>query len=873
LLRTLQQNKFIGNGLIKPVRHKVFFFLVLLISFSLRHLNAQTLSGDTLKNVKADTLSSADYSDELSSRVEYFAEDSIVGLPGTGKVYLYGKSRVVYEGVEMKAAVIEIDYARNIMSAYGQKDSTGKLIDNPVFTEGSQDPMGADRIMYNLKTGKGKIFNALTKQGELLVIGKEIKKDSTNVVYMKNMRCIPCQEADARTVFVASKAKVIPDDKIVTGPMYLEIGGVPTPLGLPFGFFPNTKKQHSGILMPAPGKSGAFGFFLQNGGFYWGINDQTDMVIQGDVYSNGTFAVRTTNNYKVLYKATGSLNLSYSKFNIGDPDIKSQYKQRAAYSVRWRHTQDNKLNPSVSFNADVNYQSNQNLSRLSAGSTEQFLQSQFISNIAFAKSFKNGLLSLTARQEQNTQTRMMTIVLPTLSYYLNAFYPFKNESHVKQTAIDKIKMSYRVEATNQITGKDSLILKGDWLDNLRYGLNQSIPISTNFNILKFITATPQLDLSSMMTTKTARKNYVEELISTKDGEHDSLVTSVKTNTVKEFAMGYDARFSTNFSTKVYFDYFFRKGNLTQIRHLMIPNITYSYRPDFGAEQYGFWKQVQLDSFANRGYYSIFENSVYGGPARGKTNSMGISLSNNVEAKLKQKTDTGTTFRKVKLLQDLNLNTSYNFAADSFKMQPINVSARTVVLKYFNVVATSLLDPYAYDHTHNRRMNEFAYDHGEGLVRWAQASLAVSTGFGSNMLQALQRAKEKPRLSSGVESGIQNDLNAGDKLAWNLNISYVLGLTNANDRRMQPIHTIQFSGDIQPTKYWKIGMSSGYNLEKQTLSRTQFNVTRDLKCWQAKIEWVPFGIGQHYSIGVNLKASMLSDINLKKQGIPKYTSVN
>lgn len=847
--------------MIKPSHTKVVFFFVLLISFSIRHLNAQVLPQDTLKKAKTDSLPAEQFSDELESQVIYSAEDSIVSLPATGKVYLYGKARVVYGGVEMEAEVIEIDYQTNVMSAYGRRDSIGKMLGSPIFREGSQPPMEAEKIMFNLKTGKGKIFNAMTRQGELLVIGNEIKKDSNNVVYMRNMRCIPCEEADARTVFVASRAKVIPDDKIVTGPMYLEIGGVPTPLGLPFGYFPNTKKQHNGILLPTFGTSRQFGYNLQGAGFYWGISDQTDMVIRTDLYANGSFGVNTTNNYKVLYKATGSTFLSYNRYNLGDRDVQSSYSQRSAFAVRWRHTQDTKLNPSITFNADVNYQSNQNLNRLNAVSNDQFLQSQFISNIAFSKSFKNNsLLSLTARQEQNTQTRRISVVLPAITYYVNSFNPFKNKAHVRQTAIDKIRMSYRLESSNVLSGTDSTLFKGDWSKELRYGLSQSVPISTNFNIFKYITATPQLDLSSMVSPTSIRKSFVYENIGSKDGARDSIIGVVKTNTLQAFAVGYDARFSTSFNTKVYFDYVFRKGKVRQIRHLMIPSLNYAYRPDLGAEQFGFWKQVQQDSLGRKGYYSIFENSVYAGPARGRTNSLGISISNNVEAKVRRQTDTGSTFVKTKILQDLSIGTNYNFAADSMKMQIITASARTTLFKYFYLLAGSTFDPYAWDHALQRRVSAFSYTKGQGLARWVNGNLAINTGISSSMIEEFRQRK----LKDDPAKKKTTELSAPSKLAWNFSLAYRLDLTNINDRRLQPAHTLQLSGSLMPTKYWRLDVSTGFNFESRVFSRTQFTVTRDLKCWAARIEWVPFGVGKRYDVGISLKTSLLSDFKLRRQ---------
>lgn len=852
-------NKNISYGLTKALHTKVFFFVVLLISFSLSNLRAQSTKLDSTIVNNVDSLPREQFSNELEKQVTYHAEDSTVTLVEAGKVLFYGKAKVVYEGVEMEADVIEIDYKNNVMLAYGRKDSTGKLVGSPVFKESSQPPMEAEKIMYNFKTGKGKIFNALTKQGELLVIGKEIKKDSTDIVYMKNMRCIPCQEADARTVFVASRAKVIPDDKIVTGPVFLEVGGVPTPLGLPFGYFPNTKKQHSGILLPTYNRSAQFGYYLQNLGYYFPINDKTDMTVRADVYANGSFGINTTNNYKVLYKSTGNLFLSYNRYNIGDRDVRSSYYHREAYTVRWRHAQDNRKNPSITFNADVNYQSNQQTNRLTAGNTEQFLQSQFISSINFSKSFKNGALSLYARQEQNTQTKLTTINLPALTYFRNAFNPFRNAAHVRQNAIDKIQMSYRIEALNTLQGYDSLLLKGNWSDNIKYGVRQSIPISTSFNLLKYITVTPQVDLSAVVNGNTIEKSY-EKVYAAGDVLRDSLLTK----TIKKPALGYNGQFSTTFNTKIYFDYMYKKGKVKQIRHLMIPSVSYSYRPDFGSEQFGFWKQVQKDTLGNKAYYSIFDNSVYAGPGNGKSNAVNLRINNNIEAKIKQLTDTGVAYTKIKLIEDLQLSGDYNFAADSFQMSLLRLSARTTLFKNVSVNIGSDFDPYAWSHTSERRISDFAYNNGQGIARMVNSFVALTSGIGSNRIEAMKRARSKPQMSSGAERGIENDLDESGHLPWNLNLTYRVDFTNINDRKIQPTQTLQMSADFMPTKFWKLAVSSGYNFASQQFSSTRFTVTRDLKCWAALIEWVPFGIAKNYSIGINLKSAMLSDLKLERK---------
>ena len=849
-------NKIIPLGLIKPQHNKLVFFFALLISLWYNSLNAQSPQNDTLKKVSADTLRPPDDEGELlENMVIYEAKDSAVFLSETKQVLLYGKAHVEFGTTTLDAEFIEIDYSKNIVTAYGKKDSTGKSIGNPLFKDGEQE-MEADKIIYNLKSKRGKIYNALTKQGELLVIGSEIKKDSNNIVYMKDMKCIPCQAQDARTIFRAPKAKIIPDDKIVTGPMYLEIGGVPTPLGLPFGFFPNSQRQHNGILIPTFGNSATQGFNLRNGGYYWGINDKTDMIIRGDIYGNGSWALNTTNNYNVLYKSNGLAYIGYSQFNIGDRDIPLTYTKQKAYEVRWTHNQDNKSNPSVRFSANVNYVKNQAYNRINAINSGLFLQNSFQSNINFTKTFKLSSLSLNATHSQNSISKQVDLTFPSLTYNINRFYPFRREGAIKQTVLDKIGINYLLEARNTLSGKDTVgFFNENVLDSLKYGVRHSLPISTNFNLFKYVTVTPGLNLSSVMYTKYTQKDFANGKLST--------------TTNKGFVGAYDANFSTAFNTKVFFDYFFNKGKVKQIRHLLIPTVSYLYRPDFGKTQYGIWKSVQIDTFGTRSNYSIYQNSIFGGPAQGEQNAVSINLNNNIEAKLKQKTDTGFTYSKSTIMQNISLNTNYNFAADSFNMSVVNITARTKLFKYFDVNASSNFDPYGYNKTTGKRVKEFNYTYSSSgnFARLTNASFAVNTAFSSNMLEAAKKTRQAPVVTNGAEAGATKDLNESEKMPWNLNLYYVLALNNLDDRKLQPTQTLNFSGDLMPTKNWKIGITSGYDFTNQKLSYTSFNIYRDLKCWEARIDWVPFGLRKSYNLTINLKASMLSEFKIPKRSPP------
>ncbi len=821
----------------------------MLISLNVTQGFGQISTPDTLKKVVVDTLNTGNNDETLEEPINYSAQDSVVYLASINKVMLYGKAKVKYATMNLESEFIIIDYTKNLVTAFGKTDSLGKPTGRPDFKDGEQT-MRADTIKYNLKSKRGKIYNAFTHQGELLVFGEQIKKDSTNVISLKNMKCLPCQDEDARTIFRATKAKIIPNDKIVTGPMYLEIGGVPTPLGLPFGFFPNTKKQHNGILIPTFGNSQSQGFNLRNGGFYWGINDKTDMIINGDIYTNGSFALRTANNYNVLYKANGAINLAYSKFNIGDKDIPAQFSKQKSYEIKWLHVQDNKNNPTIRFSANVNYVNNQAYNRLNSINSAQFLQNNFQSNINFTKSFKLSTLSLNATHSQSSiGLKAVSISFPQLTYNVNRFYPFKRQNAVKQNAIDKIGINYLFEARNTLTGYDSTIFKGDLEKRMAYGIRHSLPISTNFNILKYITVTPALNFSSVMYTKSIRQQFITDVT--------TYTSTIKTDTVNGFVGGYDANFTTAFNTKVFFDYAFKKGKIKQIRHLLIPTFGYTYRPDFGKEQYGFWKSVQSNTIGGINRYSIFQNNIFGGPAIGAQNALSLNLSNNIEAKLRKKTDTGFVFNKSTLLQNISLSSAYNFAVDSFRLQPITLSARTILFKNFDVVASSNFNPYVYDNVSNRDIAKYQYNQTGQLARLTNANFAVNTNISSDKIAAAKKLRQAPNQSNGVEKGVKNDLNPNEKLPWNIALNYNLSLTNANNTRLQPTHALGCRADVMPTKYWKVGVTTGYDFTRQNLSYTSINIYRNLKCWEARIDWVPFGVNKSYFLTINLKSSLFN----------------
>jgi hypothetical protein len=818
------------------------------------------LPKDTTKTFKVDSLDDDEDLDPLEHQVIYNARDSIRYETKGNKVYLFGDGYVLYEDMNLKAEFIEIDNEKSTITAFGKIDSSGHMVGNPVMKVAGQES-SAKKIIYNLKTKKGKIYDIMTKEGDLILKGSEVKKDSNNVVYMKDLKCIPCEFEDSRTIFRAKKAKIIPDDKIVTGPMYLEIAGVPTPLGLPFGFFPNTKKRHSGILIPFYGNSDALGFYLKDGGFYWGINEKTDMTIRGDIYSNGSWGLRTLNNYLVNYKYNGSLSFGYSEFRNGEKEVPASYSKQKDISISWRHNQDLKNNPTIRFSSDVNVRTSK-YNRLNAQNTGQYLTNSFQSNITFAKTFKIGTLGINARHDQNTQTNLMNISFPELTFNVNRFYPFKNENRVKQNPIDKIGISYLFEARNTLSGADTSIFKGNVGDSLKYGFRHSLPISTNITLLKYFTLTPALNLSAVMYTKTTEKEL--------NTDSNRIYSTVNRN----FKTGYDANFNTSLSTKLFMDYIFKSKYIKQIRHLLIPSIAYTYRPDFGEEQYGYWKDVISDTInRNKTKYSIFENNLFGGPAQGTQNSLSVNLNNNLEAKIRKRTDTGYVFNKVSILQNLSFAGAYNFAADSFNLSLLSMTGRTKIWKFFDLVFGSTFDPYktvtkstidgnGIETFSSYRTKDYLFNSNSKLANFTNGNIAINAAFSSNLLTSMAK---KPDLTNGAERGATptSTAQAQEKLPWSLNIYYNVNFTKVFEK-LKDIQTLNFSGDVGITKYWKLGVTSGYDFTNRNLSYTSINLYRDLKCWEARIDWVPFGFRKSYSLTINLKTSMLSDVKIPRQ---------
>lgn len=791
--------------------------------------------------------------DAIESKVEYIARDSMRFDMSVEKIYLYGEAQVNYENIQLNADYIEVDLTKNTVTANGVEDSTGKMIGLPVFKEGAQE-YEAGKMVYNFDTGKGKISEVKTQEGEGYIKGNEVKKTGTEVLYIRNGYYTTCNLDDPHFSLATSKLKVIPGDKIVTGPTLMKIDDVPTPLALPFGFFPNSSGQSSGILIPTYGDSRQLGFFLRDGGFYWGINEYLDASITGDIYSLGSWATNVETRYRRRYRYNGNLNFSYS-------NILSTYREFPDFTesneffVRWNHSQDTKARPGTRFSANVNVGSRTNFQNNLNSFTSDYLTNTFQSGINYSNSFpsKPFNLSVSARHNQNTQTGAFNVTLPEVAFNVSRLYPFKSVGKIGnewwRSTYQNLGISYSGSATNQLSTNDTLLSINNF-DNLvkdfRNGVQHNIPISTSFKLLKHANISPSFNYSEVWAFKTIRRGF------------DPTTRTLEQDTLIGLERGGTYNFNTALTTKFYSMYNYRSKKLIALRHVMTPSISFNYRPEINTGE-----RTYTDTTGTEITYSIFEGGVYGSPNQRKSGRVGFGLLNNIEIKVKSEKDS-TGVKKITLLENLGFNSGYELTADSLNWSPLSFNGRTRIGQFLSLNFNGALDPYGLDSA-GRKINTTWQEQEGKLFRLTSASIALNFSLrGGNKANREKKKSSKFATEEELEY-INNNLDryVDFTVPWSLNIGY-------NIRYGKPAfeesitQTFNFSGDLSVTENWKVGFTSGWDFEQQEFTYTSLNINRDLHCWQMAIIWIPYGPRQSYNLTINVKASVLQDLKLNRR---------
>ncbi len=793
--------------------------------------------------------------DAMKSKVEYKAKDSIRFDLKLQQIFLFGESEVHYEDLELKAEEIESDMDSNIVIAKGKQDSTLKYVGEPYFKQSDKE-FYAHEIKYNFKSKKGLISDVKTQEGEGYIHGQKIYKNADNILYIRNGKYTTCNLAEPHYHFGANKLKIIPNDKIITGPADLFIENAPTPFAIPFGFFPNTPKQKSGIIIPMPGESQQLGFFMLNGGYYLFVNDHLDAELTADVYSKGSWGTKFNSNYSNRYKFNGKIETNYSVFKNSEKEF-PDYSEKKDFFIRWHHNQDPKANPTSVFAANVNLGTSTNFTNNYNTSATDYLSTNFSSNISFTKRWDNKpfTLNINASHNQNTLSKQITIRLPEIAFSVARIYPLARKKMVgAQKFYEQIGLSYSLNFKNEVTAYDSLfnINKPELVTRqLKNGIKHTIPISTSIKVLKYFTLNPAVNYSEIWYLKTIHKSW-----------DTTQINNIRADTINKFERGSTYNASANLTTKLYGMYSFKGSRIKAIRHVVTPSVGISYTPEnnSGIRTYSDTNNITYK-------YSIFQDGVYGGTNTVKAGLLNLSLMQGFEMKYRTKNDTSNVLKKVTLIDNLSLSSNYNMLADSFNWSNISIGARTYLFNKFNINFNGTVDPYALDSL-GSKINKSNYAETGSLGRLTNASVNVGFMLKSKVANKIEKTtnfateQELAYVNSHLDDYIDFDV------PWTLNIAYNVYYSKpVFESSKSVVQTIGVTGDVSLTQKWKIGFSSGYDFQQHDLSYTNLGIYRDLHCWEMDIQWIPLGPRQSYTFTIKVKSAMLQDLKLIRRNIP------
>jgi lipopolysaccharide assembly outer membrane protein LptD (OstA) len=783
----------------------------------------------------------------FNDEIKQFAEDSLKFSIDGKKAFLYGNAKIEYQNTSITASYIEIDWNKNTIYSSFTTDSAGNKIGMPVFTE-KKESFKAEKMTYNFKTKKCSVTKITTKEGEGYILGKTVKKVTDDIFYIHKGDYTTCDAEKPHFSIRANRIKVIPGKKIITGPAYLTFFRIPTPLIFPFGYFPNNDKKSSGLIIPSYGESTNMGFFLKNGGYYFTLSKKMDLSFKTDVYTQGSWNLKSLLRYKNRYKYNGNFNLSYGNMRnsyLGFPD----YSEKKDFHIKWSHKQDVKANPSFSFAANVEAGSS-TYHRNNSYNDNEYLKNTMSSNINLSKSWDNGFfnnLNLSLRHSQNTSNNNISLTLPNISLNSKRVYPFKliGKSAKKQW-FDKISMKYGMNTKNTISTNDSLLFTKNSLSKFRNGMSHNIPISTSIKVLKYFNFTPSFNLTERW--------YLNQISKTWNPNDSILIT----DTIHKFTRGNDYNFSTGLNTKIYGLAEFKKRKIAGIRHVISPSISFRYNPDFSDEKYGYYKTVQINENGETQTYSIMNNGIYGSPSKRKSGNIHFSLGNILDMKIRNKEDTVETFKKIKLIESLGISSSYNIFSDSLNFSNIKLNARTRLLDIFDITFSSDYDPYITNTDRTNRINQFEFSTNKRLARLK--SFTASIGLSIND-KSFSSKKDESRPEKEKEEN--RDFYT---IPWNLNANYSLTYNKGHNIAFfaDTIQSLTFSGNLKINKNWKIGFRSGYDFDEKELTYSSVDIYRDLHCWEILFHWIPLGYHQSYTLTIRVKAAALRDLKYEKK---------
>lgn len=797
------------------------------------------------------------------------------------KIYYYGDVSVTYQDMRLTAEYMEYDMKTGTVFARGAYDSTaGEWVGRPVMTQGDKT-YNMEEVRYNFNSRKARITNMITTEDDGQLHGQNIKMMDDGSINLTDGKYTVCDAEHPHYYLHLSSAKVVknPSQKTIFGPAYMVVEDVKLPfIGLPFGFIPKRPERATGMLMPTFGEEEARGFYMRDAGMYFVFGDYLDLSVTGDYYTLGSWAVDINSRYKVNYKFNGNFSLTYSNDQTGEKGTKEFFQTRN-FAVKWSHSQDSKAHPGSTFSASVNFQSPSN-NRYNATSITEAQQNQISSSISYSKNWNGKFnLSVNALHNQNTKDSSYVFTLPNITFSMTTIYPFKIKNRVgKEKFYEKISFGYNTTLQNKISFKASDFNSGNMLEKFQNGMAHNFSIGLpNFQLFKYISIAPGVSYSQNWFFRKNEYAYNPET---------DAVEAQDSQLFNGFGITQNYSFSTSASTRIYGTFNFGKQHKIQaIRHVISPSLSLSLSPDKATYANGYRTLIYTDAngVEQQYDYNIYSGTgqLYSPPSAGKSASLSLSIGNNIEAKVRDYADTtGSGTKKVKLIDQLNISTGYNFLAEQFKMQTVSLNMSTSLFNKISLSASAGLDPYAVD-SKGTRINEFAIANGQGPLRLTNLSASASyslSGKGTingndgskssagGAASYYQRNYYHPVTGEYIPGGWLYYTNPNVPWSFNLSSSFVLTKSYSYDSELEKLQkvnritaTLSASGNIKLTPKLSINMTSGFDFVALKPTTTQISAQYDLHCFNIDVSWIPLGTWKSYSFRIAANAAALADL--------------
>lgn len=826
---------------------------------------------------------------DIDNPVDFSAKDSLV-MFGQNTAFMYGESAVKYNDIDLGADEIRMDMKESTVYAIGRPDTAGEIIGSPVFKDRSGE-YESKTMTYNFKTSKGFITDVVTEQGEGYLTGGQTKKMEDNSYNIINGRYTTCDDHEHPHFYMQlTKAKMRPRKDIVTGPAYMVLCDVPLPLAVPFGYFPFTSKYSSGVIFPTFGDDYQKGFYLSNGGYYFAINDYVDLALTGEIYTKGSWGLAAQSSYRKRYKFSGSFNMSYLTTITGDKGSPDYTKQKN-FRIAWTHSQDAKANPNMSFSASVNFAtSGYSRNDINSYYDQSFTENTKNSTVNFSYRFSSKFqMSTTASIAQRTQDSTLSVSFPNFTLSLSQVAPFKRKRAVgSEKWYEKIKLSYTGSFQNNLTAKQNVFFKKSLIKDWSNGMRHSLPVSATFNLFQYINVSPSIQINDRMYTRKIRRAW------------DPAASAEVMDTTYNFYNVFDFNASIAFDTKIY-GFFqpmkFLGDKVKMIRHVMSPSVSFSASPDFSKDfwgYYGTYDYVDRQGKAMQRKYSYFGNNIFGSVGQGKSGMVSMSLSNNLEMKVKSDADS-TGVKKISLIENFTISQSYNFAADSLRWSNVNTSLSLRLLKNFNLNLSATWDPYTYQLSESGspvKVDIPRWKAGKGWVKLSSTGTSFSYTFNNSTFKRKKKenaetGKSDSSLAQDSSESSPDDSRNSDKkksegydldddgyvkwnFPWSLTVNYSVNYSYGDfdkvkmDYKGKFTQNLSFNGRIQPTKGWNFTFSTSYNFDTRKLAYMNCTISRDLHCFTMSASFVPIGPYKSYNFHIAVKSSLLQDLKYDKR---------